>query len=87
MKKLILIAALLSLVVLQQGCSDRYKNPNTMKGKHLDKINYHTGEIAKINPVIFELNEVLIPEKNIQTGDQSAWQERMRSRMQGMKGE
>jgi hypothetical protein len=86
MKKLILIAVLLSLVVLQQGCSGKYRTPNTQKGRHLDAINYHTGQISEINPIIFEQNEVLIPKKAVQLGDVSAFQERMRARMQGMKG-
>ena len=84
MKKLILIVVLLSLTALQQGCSDRYRT-NTRKGWHMDEINRHTDRISELNPVIYERNERMMPKKAAQLGDTSAWQDRMRARMQGMK--
>jgi hypothetical protein len=84
MKKLLLIAVLLSLTLLQQGCIGEYR-PNTRKGWHMDEINKHTERISRLNPVIYRQNERTMPMKTNQFGDTSAWQQRMRSRMQGMK--
>jgi hypothetical protein len=84
MKKLIFIAVLLSITALQQGCSNEYR-PNTRKGWHIDEKNKHTRRIAALDNVIYEQNERTLPMKANQFGDTSAWQDRMRSRMQGMK--
>ena len=86
MKKLTLVAVLVLMTVLQQGCSNKYKNPNTYKGQQLDAINRHTQNITEVNPIIYDQNEHLLPQKIDQVGDQSAFQSRMRARMQGMKG-
>lgn len=85
MKKLMLIAALLSLTVWQSGCSNEFR-PNTRKGWHMDEIDKHTNRISELNPVIYRQNERLLPQKSDQLGDVSAFQNRMRSRMSGMKG-
>jgi hypothetical protein len=84
MKKLLLIAVLLSITALQQGCSNEYR-PNTRRGWHMDEIDKHTNRISELNPVIFRRNERTLPMKANHMGDTSAWQQRMRSRMQGMK--
>ena len=84
MKKLILIAVLLSLAITQQGCYKGYR-PNTRKGWHQDEINRHTERISRLNPVIYKQNQEMLPKKATQLGDTASWQQRMRSRMQGMK--
>jgi len=78
MKKLI-ITAVLGLVVLS-GCQSNYR-PNTQKGWHLDEINKHTSSINRLDPVIYQKNQDLMPQRMNQLEDTLSWQERMKSRM------
>jgi len=83
MKKLT-ITLTLALVALS-GCYTNYR-PNTQKGWHMDEINKHTKQIDRLNPVIYETNKKVMPQRMDQLEDTLSWQERMQGRMQGMKG-
>jgi predicted small secreted protein len=74
MKKLLLLAVLMALVVLTQGCL-----PNTRKGWSQDIINHETMNIQKINPVIFKVNQRILPERLHQLEETMGWQERMQA--------
>jgi hypothetical protein len=74
--KTILMIVLLVFCLTGAGCSSDFR-PNTQKGHHLDEINKHTKQIRRLDPIIYEVNEELLPEKQRQLNDQSAWQSRM----------
>ena len=81
MKKLLLLALLSTIL---QGCGS-YR-PNTQKGWHLDEINKHTRNINRLDPVIYQQNQTIIPQRVDQLSDTASWQDRMKSRMDSMKG-
>ena len=80
MKKLLIITVLLSLTVLQQGCL-----PNARKGWSQDIINHETENIQKLDPVIYKVNQRILPERMNQLEETAGWQSRMRDRMKAMK--
>lgn len=87
MKKIKTIVAVstIAAILACSGCVSNYR-PNTQKGWHLDEINKHTGRINRLDPVIYEVNQRVMPQRADQLGDTMSWSERMRARMGGMKG-
>jgi len=77
----ILVGLLLAMLFIG-GCA----GPNQQKGYHQDRVNYHTSEINDLNPIIFEINQRIVPQKAEQIGDTMSWQGRMKARMDAMKG-
>ena len=77
--KTFVITAVLALVVLS-GCQSNYR-PNTQKGWHLDEINKHTSRINRLDPIIYQSNQKVMPQRMDQLEDTLSWQQRMKSRM------
>jgi lipopolysaccharide biosynthesis regulator YciM len=84
MRNLLLIAVLLALTVLQQGCGSDYR-PNTKRGHHLDEKNKHIKAIAKYDQVIFRQNKEYLPEEMNQLEQAVGIQARFKARMKAMR--
>lgn len=80
MKKLMFIAVLLALCVLQQGCI-----PNARKGLSQDIINHETENISKIDPQIYKVNKRVVPLRMDQVDDIVSQQGRMEARIKAWK--
>ena len=78
MKKLIVLCVV--SVVILSGCL-----PNARKGWSRDIINHETENIQKLDPVIYKVNQRILPERLNQIEETANWQDRMRARMKTIK--
>ena len=73
MKKL-LVLSLLALPLA--GCLE-----NARVGLSKDIVNHETANIQKIEPVLYKVNQRLLPERMNQIEETMGWQERMKARI------
>ena len=69
--------------MMVQGCGS--VRPNTRKGWHLDEKVKHTRAIAKLDPIIYQQQKEVLPDKMNQLDEVIGFQERMKARMKAMK--
>jgi uncharacterized protein YceK len=81
MKKMLIVALVVLLGL--SGCTTF--RPNTQKGWAMDEINRHTRSINRLDPVIYEVNKVVLPMKAEQQKDVNAFQARFKATQQAMK--
>jgi hypothetical protein len=79
MKKYLLLAV---LAVPLAGCNGfKERHVNQLRGYHQDEANYHTEAADAYVPILYKVNDRVIPKKMYQIEETLTWQEKIKARI------